>query len=186
VVKRFALLYQIWIRDDFHHTRPPVFECAPHDLGKACGITQNEVRRLFDLGHADEVILNLYPKSGAVNKLRQWADQGYKLAVVTGRPPDIYDVSCEWLRRHHMPHDDFIIVDKYGRFSADKAIAISKDALAAMDFCLAVEDSLEMATYVAEVMATPVALMDCPWNREGVLHPRITRYAGWKDMGAVF
>ena len=41
-----------------------------------------------------------------------------------------------------MPYDHFIIVDKYGRFSADEAIAISKDALAAMDFCLAVEDSL--------------------------------------------
>lgn len=155
------------------------------DLSKACGITQDEVRRLFELAHADEVLLSLSAKPGAIDRLRQWADQGYSLAVVTGRPPDTYESSQAWLARHHVPYDDFIIVDKYGRFSVDDSLAISKNELTAMDFCLAVEDSLEMAIYVAEQMATPVALMDCPWNREDDLHPRITRYVGWEDMGGV-
>jgi len=155
------------------------------DLGKACGITQDEVDRLFELAHAEEVILGLTAKIGGKDMLRQWADLGYALAIVTGRPPALCDASHEWLARHQIPYDDFIIVDKFGRFRADDPIAISKDALAALDFCLAIEDSLEMATYVADRMATPVALMDCPWNREDNLHPRITRYSRWEDMEGV-
>lgn len=155
------------------------------DLGRAFGITQAQVKRLFELTHADEVILNLPVKPGADNTLRRWHEQGYRLAVVTGRPPEIYESSLAWLAQNEMPYDEFFIVDKYGRFEEDDPIAISKDALLSMDFRLAVEDSLEMAVYIAEQMNTPVALMDCPWNRTDDLHPLITRYEGWTNMADV-
>ena len=64
---------------------------------------------------------------------------------MTGRPPEPFEPSLEWLAKHRVSHDSFVVVDKYSRFKTESTMAISLGELAAREFCWAVEDSLPMA-----------------------------------------
>lgn len=152
------------------------------DLGKSCGLNQAELTRLLAMIHDAEALGTVPPIRESFNRLEEWERQGYKIAIVTGRPTSTYHTSLEWLARHAVPYHSFHIVDKYGRFETDQRLALTLEELATMHFVLAVEDSLDMANYLAKRMDTPVALLDCPWNRSTALHPRITWYHGWADI----
>ena len=53
-------------------------------------------------------------------------------------------------------------------------------------FRFAVEDSWDMALFLAEDMALPVALLDRPWNRApgalGTPSPLIERFSAWPEI----
>ncbi len=56
-----------------------------------------------------------------------------------------------------------------------------------LQFCLAVEDSLEVAVFLATEVDVSVALIDHPWNRSLAQVPerareRIVRCHGWGDV----
>ena len=122
------------------------------------------------------------PIGEAVDILRRWTATGQEIAIVTGRPPSTHDVSRAWLARHDVPHHDFVMVDKYGRFSTDNTIAITLPELADRRFSFAVEDSPTMARFLASEMKVPVALLDRPWNQMED-HPLITRLSDWREIG---
>lgn len=155
------------------------------DIGQACSLLAEERDELYRIVHESNELLNLEPISAALDVLRQWHAMGYDIAIVTGRPPDSYEVSLEWLTRHRVPYRSFTMVDKYGRFPTDNTVAITLAELSTREFCLAVEDSLPMAHYLAQQMSVPVALMDCPWNRGGVDHAKIARCSDWRAVAAV-
>lgn len=150
---------------------------------EAFGLTPKEFDYLFDLIHRPEEILKFDPVEGAIEVLKDWAFQGYKVAIVTGLLTSTYETSLEWLSSHRVPYDSFIMVDKYSRPATDHTVAISMDALSAMKFCLAVEDSLSMAEYISQNMDIRVALFDRPWNRGKGLNGKIERYTGWGRIG---
>lgn len=151
------------------------------DLEQACGLTPQELSALFHIAHQPDELLRLDPIDRAIPILKQWVTDGYDIAIVTGRPPSTYEPSVAWLSRHHVPYHSFMIVDKYGRHNMDKT-TISLDELAQHRFCLAVEDSLAMALYLTDTMATPVSLFDCPWNQMTTPHPKITRCHHWQEI----
>jgi uncharacterized HAD superfamily protein len=74
------------------------------------------------------------------------------------------------------------MVDKYGRFETENTVGLTLAELATRKFCWAVEDSLPMAKFLATTMSLPVALLDRPWNQDGVGHPNIRRYKNWKEL----
>lgn len=152
------------------------------DLGSACALEPEEIAELFRIVHHPDELIGLKPVEGAVAALRQWAEAGYDIAVVTGRPPPTYDASLEWLARHQVPYQTFTVVDKYGRFETESTIGITLSQLAERQFCWAVEDSLPIADYLADRMNVPVALMDRPWNRRDREHSLIDRYSRWEDI----
>jgi uncharacterized HAD superfamily protein len=131
-------------------------------------------------------MIDFAPMDGAVDRLKRWGQSGYPIHVVTGRPADSLDVSIAWLKKHDVPFDDVILVDKYGRGAGDRHIAISLEQLAAMPFCLAVEDSTDMARHLSERMGVPVALFDRPWNRDAQTGRRLRRCHTWADIDRVF
>jgi len=153
------------------------------DLRIACGLTSEEVERLFHVAHQPEALLAIAPRTGVREVLDRWVQAGYEIAIVTGRPPATYGTSLEWLAMHELPYHEFVMVDKYGRYSDDGDRVISLDQLSERTFVFAIEDALQMATWLADTMETPVALFDCPWNREHDIHPRITRYTDWTSLG---
>jgi uncharacterized HAD superfamily protein len=152
------------------------------DFETSCGLTVAERARLYDRIHYADEILAIEPIPEAIDVLNRWASAGYQIAIVTGRPPDTYASSIEWLARFQVPYHSFTVVDKYGRFETENTVGLTLAELATKKFCWAVEDSLPMAKFLAETMNLPVALLDRPWNQEALEHTSIKRYKHWKEL----
>ncbi|HKY06998.1 MAG TPA: bifunctional metallophosphatase/5'-nucleotidase [Candidatus Binatia bacterium] len=154
------------------------------DVGHACGLSPAERDELYRLVHQPEELLSIEPVEEAIAALKLWEDQGFDIAIVTGRPPDSVDASLAWLAKHRISHGSFTVVDKYSRFVTQDPRAISLIELAKRRFCWAVEDSLPMARYLAEHMRLNVALIDRPWNQCGDSIAGIYRYHDWSELAA--
>lgn len=157
------------------------------DLARSFGLDAEDHERLMDAVHEPEVLEGMRPVAGASEVLGAWSDAGYQIAIMTGRPPDCLDLTRRWLRRHRLNHGSVDCVDKYGRFEG----GIELDALRGMRFNLAVEDSPEMAGFLARHVSRTVALMDRPWNRtlpplEESERARIVRVRDWEEIGSRF
>lgn len=152
------------------------------DVGEACALTAEEREELYLIVHQREELLSIPPIPGAVEVLQQWSAHGYEIAIVTGRPPDTYEPSVQWLKQHGVPHNSILIVDKYGRFAPDGSRCISLEALMNHSFCWAVEDSPIMAMYLASQMKIAVALLDRPWNRKDTSHQLVSRHNNWTEI----
>jgi len=153
------------------------------DLRASFGLTENEFHYFFDLIHQPDHLLGFEPVEGSVDALVNWAHAGHCIEIVTGRPTSALEVSLEWLEKHGVPFDSFTMVDKYNRPGNDPAIAISKEDLCRRTYDLAVEDSREMALFLATTMGVPVALYDRPWNVQPINHERVVRCASWQNIG---
>ena len=163
----------------------PYDQLNTFEVGEACGLDMREIEELFRLAHHPEEMLAMAPISEAITVLSHWARSGHEIAIVTGRPPSTYDVSRAWLTRHDVPHHDFVMVDKYGRFATENTVAITLPELAERRFSFAVEDSPTMARFLATEMKVPVALLDRPWNQMED-HPLITRLSDWREIADIF
>jgi len=157
-------------------------ELTDFDIGSSCGLRPTETDELYRIVHRPDELMQMAPINGAISTLQQWVDAGYEVAIVTGRPPDSYEPSLAWLKRHRVPYQSFSMVDKYSRFATENTMAIGLDELAQREYCWAVEDSLPMAEFLATRMKLPVALVDCPWNRTGADHRNVGRYADWPTL----
>ena len=162
----------------------PYEQLTNFDIGTACGLRPDERDELYRIVHEPDELLRMAPIAEGINAVSQWAHAGFKIAVVTGRPPKSHEASVDWLGRHRVPYDSFTMVDKYARFAIENTIAISLEELAARQFCWAVEDSLPMAEYLAGEMGVPVALVDRPWNRTQATHGRVNRYLDWQAIAS--
>ena len=181
VVSKTTEIYTRIVEEEFG--RKVAFEAlTTFDLRVSFQLTENEYRYFFDLIHMPEILLSYTPVDGAVETLSRWAGLGHRIEIVTGRPTSAREVTLEWLARHGVPFDEFLMVDKYNRPGNDPAIAISKEDLAARTYDLAVEDSGAMAVFLAEKMGVPTALIDRPWNRACPSHNRVVRCRSWDDI----
>lgn len=152
------------------------------DIGRSCGLSPVERDELYRIVHRPDELLSMAPVNEAIAVLKRWEEQGFEIAIVTGRPPESVEVSLAWLAKHQVSHSSFTVVDKYSRFRTDDTDAISLAELAAWRFCWAVEDSLPMAKYLADHMKLPVALIDCPWNQSEETLVGIDRYRDWEAI----
>lgn len=152
------------------------------DLKASFRLTDNEFHYFFDRVHQEELLMGFAPVEGAVEGLVAWTAQGHCVDIVTGRPTSARQVTLAWLDRHRVPYENFIMVDKYNRPGNDPAIAVSKAQLARQHYDLAVEDSGDMALFLADEMGVETVLIDKPWNRSCPEHPKITRCRSWKEI----
>ena len=154
------------------------------DIGHSCGLRPKERHELYRIVHQPGELLQMAPIEAALPVLNSWQVEGFEIAIVTGRPPESYEPSIEWLARHEVSYSSFTMVDKYSRFTTDSTTAVSLEELAARRYCWAVEDSLPMAEFLAARMKVPVALIECPWNRTDGAHAEVTRYPDWSAIAA--
>ena len=152
------------------------------DLKRCFKLTDNEFQYFFDLVHQPDFLMDFEPVEGAVQTLKDWTDMGHVIDIVTGRPTSAQDATLAWLAKHDVPFRGFIMVDKYQRPGNDMALAISKEELSMMDYDLAVEDSPDMALFLARDMGVSTALMHRPWNRECAIHDNLVRCTSWNDV----
>jgi uncharacterized HAD superfamily protein len=163
----------------------PYEQITMFDLKECFGLTQAEFDYFFDKVHQADVLLSFKPITGAIDVLKSWSDTGYEICIVTGRLAHTYDASLQWLTTHEVPFHTLTMVDKYARLNVDNRKAVSLDRLSRMVFCLAVEDSPDMAHFLCRTMSTPVALFDRPWNRSVEPNSILSRFETWKHIGSV-
>lgn len=163
------------------------------DLGRSFGLEDADLHEFLDAAHEPAVLGSLLPNDGAAHALERWTASGYAVSVLTGRPPSTRPTSARWLEAHAMPHAELAFVDKYGRrvASAEHGLPLTLDEVAEREFALAVEDSLEVAAFLAERLDMEVALFDRPWNRDICgLSPkarrRIVRCHSWQEIACRF
>ncbi len=145
-------------------------------------LNDEEYDHFFSLIHSPDLLMAFKPVKGSVQTLQDWADMGWKIDVVTGRPVEAYETSLEWLHLYSVPFEQFTMVDKYGRQEDLKGVAISKAELANRSYALAVEDSWEMACFLALEMDLTVALYNRPWNNNKITNKNIQRFFSWSDL----
>ncbi len=177
-----------------HHGRRVAFEEFAHfDLELSFGLNSEEVHRLLELAHEPHVLERIEPVPGCREVLARWLACGYEVDLLTGRPPASDEPTRRWLDEHAMPYSNLFFVDKYQRAEGWDATprALSLRDVQSMEFCLAVEDSPQVAVFLAETMQVEVALMDRPWNRDASLlsheaRRRIRRCHSWEDVADFF
>jgi uncharacterized HAD superfamily protein len=167
--------------------RVPFEEIHFFDLQKSFGLSEDETRDLIDCFHDGTLLQALEPVPHAVESIRQWSDGGYRIWVITGRPPDTFDVSRRWLERYEAPFEKLIMVDKYARNHAPRqgVPTMTLREMATLNCRLAVEDSLDMASFLLENTRIPVALLNRPWNTGPTAPPesaRLHRCEGWQEV----
>lgn len=160
-----------------------------YDLGRSFDLEPDALERFMTLAHRDEVLIDLEPIPGAVEALHDWAQAGYRVEIVTGRPPAASDVSRRWLERYGVPHETLLFVEKYAHtLPAGSAPAPLTLSDLQETYCLAIEDSYATARFLAGSLGVKVALLDRPWNRNGdaPLPSGLTRCRGWDELRRVF
>lgn len=168
--------------------RVPYEQITEFDLEISFGLEKHEVERFLDLAHEPEAIRSIALVEGARSALEGWSRAGYEIHLLTGRPPFTEDATRDWLDTHAIPHVQLDFVDKYGRAHAWGDVEVlTLDDVRGLEFCLAVEDSLEVAAFLAMDLGVSVALIDHPWNRNmnrvpTAAHERIVRCGSWGDV----
>jgi hypothetical protein len=165
---------------------------ADFDLGKSFDLNGEELIGFMEQAHTEEVLHSMRPNTGARDVLASWRSSGYRVWIVTGRPPEAEQASLEWLDQHHMPFDKLVFVDKYGRGKPGAAACgprvLDPRELAQHDFRLAVDDAPRMLEFLAESTRASVVIFDRPWNscvKERSL-PRAARCRTWADIHTRF
>ena len=153
------------------------------DLSQSFSMSADEIEEFMERAHHPEILSTFVPLPGALETIQGWVDRGYKIDIMTGRPPSTGAYTEEWLDRHGVGYNSLNFIDKYGRLKFDSSFseALTLAELADKSFCLAVEDSAATAGYLAEHDVAPVVLIDRPWNRAGV-NGKIKRMADWREL----
>jgi uncharacterized HAD superfamily protein len=185
VLAETARSFLVLVEQEFGK-RIPFEAIHSFDLGRSFGLNPQQLDRLMELVHLPDSLVSLAPVPGAVDALRTFADAGFQIAVVTGRPATARDTTRSWLDDNRVPYHHLFFVDKYGRGYPEDGpdSALTLDQLTQHQFSFAVEDSAEMAVFLASRMALPVALLDRPWNRDlpsvgPEAERRIQRFGDW-------
>lgn len=137
------------------------------DLRVSLGFDQQELQAFMRAVHDPDVLAGMEPMAGAAEVMGEWRKAGHEIRVVTGRPPECLTVSEQWLSEQRFPYDGLTFVDKYSRDLSDwtEISVVKLEDLAGHGFDFAIEDSGEVASYLAGELGMRVLLLDRPWNR---------------------
>lgn len=160
-----------------------------YDLGVSLQMDERQLTAFMHAVHRDDVLISVEPIPGSRAALNAWVQRGYEIEVVTGRPKATQAISRKWLKDKEIPFHSLIHVDKYAweeeLLGTSAGVALTR--LADNGYCLAVEDSAEVAIHLADIIDAPVVVLDRPWNRsrledEPNLDGRIVRCKNWQEI----
>lgn len=170
-------------------------QMTSYELDEVFDLSSNKVQEFYTRSNESDILIDIMPRAGAIEKLASCRNQGLDVWIVTGRPPHTYETTRTWLASCAVPHDELLFVDKYGPWADENILSpvdpISLDDLVGLPFRAAIEDHLGMARFIVERMMIPVLLMDRPWNRDANsdshsldAHPLVTRCRDWSEVPA--
>lgn len=177
--------------DAMHGRRVAVDDVAYFDLERSFDLDEEEIADLMDRAHEDDLIESIRPVAGAAQVLDDWTKAGFRIELVTGRPPSTNAASRRWLTQHGIAHAGLHHLDKWSRpsWNPDALPALGFEELPNFDFDFAVEDSLDTAVRLVDEFGIPVALMDRPWNRDlssvsPGIREKLSRCENWNSVTA--
>lgn len=136
------------------------------NLQKTFNLSDVQYNELMRVGHLPEILLAYEETPNASEIINRWADMGYEVSVITGRPFDAYEPSRQWLDEHNLKRIPLFCVDKYGResFNQDSSFNLTLQELYDMTFDIAIEDSPAAFEHVLHFDDCKVAVFNRPWN----------------------
>lgn len=168
-------------------------QIASSDVVKSFGLHAGELRRFLKLAARPELLLSLPLEPGALGILQCWDSAGYEIWIVTGRSPSTFNTTRDWLSFRGVPYTCLQYVNKYSRVALAESdmSPMPLPDIAAVDFCLAIEDSPEVAILLAQGHTLASVLYARPWNVGAtVMTPTgsrpIPRFSNWSDLGAFY
>ncbi|MCK5528922.1 MAG: hypothetical protein KAI74_04510 [Kiritimatiellae bacterium] len=167
------------------------------NIGEAFDLTEQEVEHVLAIMHKPENLLAIAPIALATETINHWAEQGYEIDIVTGRPPFSEDASRDWLEKHNIQYSDLIFVNKYSNTKNGNGFrhhddAISLKDLTTLHYDLAIDDSSFMLQFLFNEMEMDIAIFHRPWNAKLKLptnthHTRkIKRCQSWQELKDTF
>ncbi len=154
------------------------------DLQKSFGLSDDAYLHMFRCAHQPDFILNISIIDGVRETLERWKMLGHRLHIVTGRHTSSYQATLDWLEQHGIACDSFTMVDKYDREDTDHGLAVPLSAIRDRKYSFAIEDNMEMTTFLTQSMGVPVMLYDRPWNRTLSPGALIERFWDWKEWNS--
>ncbi len=153
------------------------------NLNESLKLTPEQMKVFFATLHQEDILMTFTAVDGSVDAIERLIKMGYEIYLITGRPPQSYEVTRKWLSRQGFSYDYLYFADKYDRYQdqADKPFILSMTRLAEYTFELVVEDSMKMARWFRD-RGTRVAIMDHPWNRELAEDSKVTRCQDWDSV----
>lgn len=137
-------------------------------LQRSFSLTDEMFEELMTRAHRPEVLLSFDETPGAIETINCWADAGYHVSIITGRPYSAYEASREWLDRRGLERIRLFCLNKYGRdsFIRDSNFNLEPEDYYRMHFDYAIEDSPEAFRFFDHLPKLKVMVYDRPWNRE--------------------
>lgn len=159
------------IADRLFGIKKPYNEVHFFNLQQSFGLTDNQYDALMKEGHLPEILLSYEETDGASISINKIVDAGHDVKIITGRPFDSYEPSRQWLDNHNLSRLPLYCVDKYGReiFNQNSTFNMTLNALYAMSFDLAIEDSPAAFKHLEHFGNCKVAVFDRPWNKDAIL-----------------
>jgi len=181
-----ARVLAVMIKNEFG--KDVAYENIRHfDLTKTFDLDDSQSKRLFEIFHDYDVLMEIAPIAGAANVLKTWQNTGTEIHIITGRPPATFQASVDWLEKYDIKPDKLSFVDKYGRNHAhiEGVDILTLDDLKLLKFDAAIDDSPIAISFLVENTENPVIVFDRPWNANlGELEKstQITRCRTWNDV----
>ena len=137
------------------------------DLQRSFSLTDDQFEKMMIQAHRPEVLVSYEETPGAVETVKDWADKGHDISVITGRPYSAYEASREWLDRHGLGQVKLYCLNKYGRdsFIRNSDFSLEIDDYYKMHFDYAIEDSPSAFRFFEHLPKLQVMVYDRPWNQ---------------------
>lgn len=158
------------------------------NLQKTFNLNDSQYNELMIAGHLPKNLLAYEETDGASEIINKWIDEGHETYIITGRPFDSYDSSCQWLVEHNLKRVPLFCVDKYGResFNYNCTYSMTLQDLYSMNFDFAVEDSTEAFRHIMHFENCITAVYERPWNAKASLpDSSFVRCKNWKQIDSV-
>lgn len=135
-----------------------------HDLYLVLGIRPDQAMELI----RETIRCDLEPYPGAAQGLARLR-QKHHVTLVTARPPDMMDITKEWLARRDIPHDQLLHFEEGAKHENQYA------------FDVFIDDHLREAFgFINKV--PHIIIFDHPWNRTFNLGGLLKRARNWREV----
>lgn len=172
-------------------------EIHSFNIGETFELTEQEVAHVLAIMHKPENLLSIAPIELAAETINNWAEQGYEIDIVTGRPPFSEAASRDWLEKYNIQYSDLIFVNKYSNTKNGNGFrhhndALTLDELKNCHYDLAIDDSSFMLQFLFDETEMDIAIFHRPWNAKLELpantHPtrKIKRCQSWQELKDTF
>ncbi len=143
-------------------------------------LTEVEFLRRMDEYYESGEVLNILPVEGSIEGINNLLEKGYRLEIVTARPPFFKELTIEWVSKH-FPKKFEQIHFAFNPYNSNSMKITKSQICKQIGAKVLIDDNIVNAQDCAENGIT-VYLMDAPWNQTEDLPENIIRVKSWMEI----